>query len=317
MSAQNLCPICSSDTEVIQSAFISPWVRELGSLQARRSRYRVCVSCKSGFFDYRYTDSEMSRIYGGYRDPHYLAIRQSWEPSYTAELNDALGNDLSVLRHRHDLVLDAIAKGKPESSEQIKTAVDVGGDRGQFIPSGIPSRFVLDVSNKQVAPGVSRIATFEDAASKMPELIMACGILEHLSDPVSFVRQLTSIGSVTRSMLLYFEVPDGVPQRRPLSNRIVGYSFGLLATRFRELWRVADVRSAQRQMAGRGVSKLMPLRQSEHINFFSEDGLRSLASAANLEILLLDKVDIPSSLLKDGRLQFSRTLRLLVEPTAS
>lgn len=317
MSAQNLCPICSSDTEVIQSAFISPWVRELGSLAARRSRYRVCVSCKSGFFDYRYTDSEMSRIYGGYRDSRYLTIRQSWEPSYTAVLNDSLGNDPSVLHHRHELVLDAIAKGKPESFAQIRTAVDVGGDRGQFIPSNVPSRFVLDVSNKQVAPGVSRVATIEEAASKKPDLVMACGILEHLSDPVSFVQQLKTIGSVSRSMLLYFEVPDGVPQRRPLSNRVVGYSFGQLATRFRELWRVADVRSARRQMAGRSASKLMPLRQSEHINFFSEDGLRSLASIANLEILLLDKVDIPSSLLKDGRLQFSRTLRLLVERTAA
>ena len=236
MSAQNLYPICSSDTEANQPAFISPWVRDLGSLKARCSRYRVRVSCKADLFDFRFTNSEMIGIRGRYRDPHYLALRQSLEPSYMAGLDDSLGNDLSVLRHRHSLVQGAIAEGKPELSEKTITTVDVDGDRGQSIPSEVPSRLIRDVSNKQTAPGMSQ---------------------------------------------------------------------------------VADVRSARRQMVGRSASKLMPLRQSEHINFFSEDGLRSLAYDAKPEILLLDKVDIPSSLLKDGRLQFSRTLRLLVKRTAA
>lgn len=313
MMHQQHCPICLQQSDVVQTAIVSPWIRELGSVRVRSSKYRVCQSCESGFFDYRYSDREMTGIYSGYRDSDYVEIRRSWEPSYTAELNDSLGNCASVLDARHNFVISALSLCGRQAGKGIGTVVDVGGDRGQFIPPSIRNKFVVDVSDKSEIDGVTRLTHLREAIAVKPDLVMACGILEHLSNPRAFIRELLDLHSVQSSMLLYVEVPSGVPRLRPLANRLLGNTFGRVAARSRWIWRSLDRRAAvlhQRRSSG---SLLMPLRQSEHINFFSKAGLSNLASMAGLNVLLLDSVDVPSTLLRDGRVQFSSTLRLLAE----
>lgn len=255
----------------------------------------------------------MNGLYSDYRGDVYAKIRRSWEPSYTSELNNDLGNSDSVLNARHDFVLDALTRCEVKPSDRVRTVVDVGGDRGQFIPRSIPNRFVVDVSNKRVTENVTRLVTIQDAIPLYPDLVMACGILEHLSKPIDFLQELLTLHSIQRSMLIYIEVPDGVPHRRPWLNRLLGNTCGRIAARSHRFWRALDSRSAALQILGKRGSVLMPLRQSEHINFFSEEGLRRIAFNAGLKVLLLDRVDTPSTLLRDGRLQFSQTLRLLAE----
>ena len=255
----------------------------------------------------------MSGIYSGYRNFDYVKTRQSWEPSYTVELNEALGNNTSVLGARHNFVLEALNVCGRNVGNGIRTVVDVGGDRGQFIPPEIPNKFVMDVSDKSVTSDVTRLPTLRDAIAHRPDLVMACGILEHLSHPAIFVKELLTLHSVQSSMLVYVEVPNGVPQLRPLVHRLLGNTVGRIAATSRPLWGALDRRSAILQQCGRSSSLLMPLRQSEHINFFSKEGLHNLASMAGLKVLLLDIVEVPSTLLRDGRIQFSSTLRLLAE----
>lgn len=253
----------------------------------------------------------MESIYSGYRGSHYFNIRNSYEPSYTTELNNALGHDQEVLSIRHEFVRSAITDAAGFPISRLTTAIDVGGDQGQFMPPEIPLRFVLDVSDKEPAPGVQRIGSFHQATQLKPDLLMACGILEHVADPISFMRELVAVDAEMTGLFIYVEVPSGVPQRRPTSHRILGAITGLVASRSTYMWSRLDRFSAFVRRRGKSATHLMPMRQSEHINFFSTMGLGEVATTAGAQVVLLDEVSVPSTLHKNGRIQFSGTIRML------
>ena len=55
----------------------------------------------------------------------------------------------------------------------------------------------------------------------------------------------------------------------------------------------------------------MPLRQSEHLTFFSTTGLRNLAERTGFEVLFVGEYEMPTALTQSGRIAFSRVLRML------
>jgi hypothetical protein len=308
-----LCPLCGSRTERIQSAFISPWVRELTDVRKRTSKFHLCTCCASGFFDYRYSDNEMNGLYNGYRGGRYIEVRQKWEPSYTDGLNSSLGNDAQILKIRHEFVLSALGSMKPGRTKSVHTVIDVGGDQGQFIPDAFPNKYVLDVSGKANVDGVARVPNAAAARSLRPDLVMACGVFEHVPHPVEFMQELLGIGSTQGTMLLYVEVPSGVPQRRPPITRAVNRLIGSATNNSRFMWSMVDKHAARLRVQGQPSTRLMPMRQSEHINFFSAQGLRHLAERCGGKVVFFDQVGIPSALLSGGRIQFSGSFRMLVE----
>jgi hypothetical protein len=281
----------------------------LGEIKARRSTYCLCSNCNSGFFDYRYSEVELNKIYADYRGDHYFKIRQSWEPSYSKNLNHSLGNSAEVLKARHQFVLSALSHA-PHTS--VSTVVDVGGDKGQFIPDNIPNKYVLDVSGKQPIQGVKNVSDVKEAMGIRPDLVMACGVLEHVPKPDEFLTELVKILPEQSRGLIYVEVPSGVPKKRSFSSRIAGNVSGVTASRLRSLWAFMDSRAAQIKSRKGNPLQPMPLRQSEHLNFFSQRGLRLLATNAGTRVVLLDEISVPTELLDGGRIQFSSTLRMLV-----
>lgn len=84
----------------------------------------------------------------------------------------------------------------------IESVLDVGGDRGQFIPLG-SKRIVLDVSDRQLAPGVQRVSQVDDLNHW--DLVISAHLLEHVTNPVSVVKTYANADYV------YLEVPAGVP----------------------------------------------------------------------------------------------------------
>ncbi len=50
-----------------------------------------CRDCGALFLDIRFSDAEMARLYSGYRDAEYTALRERFEPGYAA-LNTALAS---------------------------------------------------------------------------------------------------------------------------------------------------------------------------------------------------------------------------------
>lgn len=307
-----VCPGCGGPTRTTRGAVVSPWIRERAAIRARRTHLAVCEVCGTAAFEYRYSDAELDRIYTDYRGRSYFDVRHTWEPSYTRELNDDLGQAHDVVVSRRRALADLLEAHVPSGGRRLQCAVDIGGDRGQFIPEEIPRRYVVEVSGKDVVDGVVAIANPDDDRADGTDLVMMCGILEHLPSPHDFIS--TSLHDVRwgSQRLLYVEVPAGVPTSavRGLSRAAV--PVGLVASLSRLTWRLLDRMNARSQRRGRPWS-LMPLRLSEHLNFFTTEGLTALVERCGGRVLLCDEYDIASSLTRSGRLSFSRTLRLLAE----
>lgn len=305
------CPACSGPLRAASWSVISPWVRRRIGCRERLSTFHTCVECSSGAFSYRYSEQEMDLLYADYRGQAYFAQRHTWEPTYTSALNEDFGSDPIVVRARQDVLEDAIHRSAGPHSAPVRVAVDIGGDRGQFIPPSIPGRYVLEVSGRTPLMGVTAVGSFGEARELQPDLVMVCGLLEHLSDPASFLAAIREDLQSSAELMLYIEVPAGVPDPSTRSVPPGAKAFAHVACRLRPVWNWLDRRSARsRTQHGREFA-LMPLRQSEHLNFFTLAGLSRLVEASDGSILLIDEYPMPTQLTQGGRVGFSQVLRAL------
>ena len=178
MYRRSSCPACGAGIGNRSPAVISPWIRELAKVQRWISSLVVCGGCGTGWFDQAFDSSELARIYEDYREPRYTRIRNRWEPWYTSSWNDALSDDESTVSSRNAALGEFLLRHLPDISQG--TVVDVGGDRGQYIPTGL-RRIVIDPSNRELVPGVERISTL--ASLREADLLISAHVLEHLPDP--------------------------------------------------------------------------------------------------------------------------------------
>jgi hypothetical protein len=234
------------------------------------SNYHLCDSCGFGFFDYRYSDDEMSLIYDNYRGKNYTKIRSTWEPWYTDIYNDGHYSEKFVVRRRE--VIEQFLKRNNLST--AKTIIDVGGDSGQFIPAlNSEKRYVFDLSSKEMVEGVIRI----DSLNSVDEidLIIYAHVLEHVADPISELSEL-----LEHSSWIYIEVPFGVPVINRVRRNKIRFLFRLLDSLSESRW----AKSSQ-PAAARIVKPKFPLTQSEHLNFFSMKSLEMIASSLNVQFV--------------------------------
>jgi hypothetical protein len=314
------CPACGGQLTQQARGVISPWVRERIATTAVTTSYSTCAACGSGAFGYRYGEEEMERLYRGYRDPRYVAQRHAWEPTYSAALNANFGEHPEVVAARQAELVNALGTALGKGADGVRTVVDIGGDRGQFIPDIVERKFVLDVSGKPPVPGVVALDSMESVRDVTPDLVMVCGLLEHLARPSAFLCSIYDELDRPEGLLVYVEVPAGVPDPRRRAAPDLAASVGALAARWRPAWAGLDALSARWRGRFGSEFPLMPLRQSEHLTFFTDAGLRLLLEEVGAEPLLVDEYPMPSTLLAGGRVGFSRVLRALVrmhsEPTA-
>lgn len=223
----------------------------------------MCEQCQSGWFRWAYDSKEMDGIYADYRGDRYNKIRERWEPWYTASWNSALSDDENLVKVRRGLLETFLSQHLPASS--IETVVDVGGDRGQYIPIG-ERKVVIDPSVRQLVPGVERLDALSDLATA--DLLISAHVLEHLADP------RIEISSYGMASWVYVEVPAGVPQVSVWRTAAT-----LMASCFS--WSPALWRGMTGPASGRssGVRRQI-LRQSEHLNFFSKEGLQTMLEAS-------------------------------------
>ena len=307
------CPACSTRMTRISKAIVSPWVRKRTNMSRRSSWFSLCGICGSGAFSYRYSPSEMGALYDGYRSEEYFHDRNSWEPTYTAKLNRDFGDDREVVHSRQEILERALQSAPALNAASVETVVDIGGDRGQFIPPSIPHRFVLEVSGREPLAGVVSLASMADARRARPDLVMACGLLEHLAEPLTFLNSIIEDVQGAASMYLYIEVPAGVPDPARRKYARAAWCVGRVACEGQPLWRQLDIFSAKWRRSRQREFPLMPLRQSEHLNFFSTEGLSRLVNAVGGQVLVIDEYPMPDRLMEGGRVGFSQVLRALVE----
>jgi hypothetical protein len=268
MIARRLCPACSGKPSSSSAAVLSPWIRELAGITQRKTALHVCSNCGSAWFDPGYSEQEMSRIYSGYRGSEYLRIRSRWEPWYTSAWNRGLSEDHRVVSGRHTAVVSLVRQFV--DPETLTSVVDIGGDQGQFIPLG-RYRYVVDVSGRDVIHGIQRRRSLDEIES--PDLIMSCHVLEHLSDP------LAEMAKYKVAKFCYVEVPAGIPHltwKRSAISQV-----GRLLARHPQAW--GRVTSPATTRVASSISQ--PIRQSEHVNFFTDVGLVLLAQRSGLRAL--------------------------------
>jgi len=222
----------------------------------------------------------MNAIYGEYRSAKYTTLRNRWEPWYSTEWNAQVSYDETGANHRRESLKSFLLKQSgyitPQSSK-VMCVVDVGGDIGQFIPFGA-TKYVIEVSERQLAPGVMRASCIADVNDI--DLIICAHLLEHLLNPVE---ELLSYDS---SPLIYIEIPFGVPIGDLARDR-AARMFGWIA-RIPFLYRLSAHPATGRKPKSRWASMI---RQSEHINFFSVNGINSLATRANRQVLAIETAD--------------------------
>jgi hypothetical protein len=266
------CSIClkeiSTNRDYLPS-IISPWIRELGSIKKRISKLRYCDKCNGAFFSLRYSELQMQDIYAEYRGLKYMSIRSKWEKWYTHDYNDAHESQGFIEQRKKILELFLQKHGLIK----VGSVVDVGGDLGQFIPDfqEETKKYVLDFSNRQLVPGVTKILSFDDITN--PDVIIYAHVLEHVSEPLKELADL-----LNHSENVYIEVPYGVPIKSKLRQSRMILLLGYFASLIPFIWT-----KFARPSAGRSVTAAI-LRQSEHINFFSPDTFNVMADALGADL---------------------------------
>jgi hypothetical protein len=82
-----------------------------------------CTDCGLLFSDIRFSDDELERLYSGYRNADYTALRETYEPGYTLR-NNALGQQID-----YGGILETFLT--PLLPERPLAVLDWGGDSGK------------------------------------------------------------------------------------------------------------------------------------------------------------------------------------------
>jgi SAM-dependent methyltransferase len=273
------CPACTSTAWRAYPAVVAPFVAEyaLGVTgPAPPTQLLECRDCGLVFFEDRYTETEIAKLYDGYRGERYFEARHRHEPWYTRGANAAIGDDAE-----RRSVIERFAKRRVA---HVGDLLDYGGDRGQYIPQGLADRrFVYEISGVEPVAGVSAIAEEKELEGRTFDLVLLCHVLEHASSP----REL--LARVARSLrekdgVLYIEVPFERPSLRFLGAPGSAYSRLLaMLRRVGPALKLVDFYSTLFRVKLGFVPPLGLMKLHEHVNFFDERSLRAVIEAAGLE----------------------------------
>jgi hypothetical protein len=226
------CVACGSREISIYPARIAPFVASrLWKSQKIPSHLVRCQQCLFTFFNPRFDESENSCLYKDYRGLDYQRERQRYEPFYTKEFNEALGNNSKEIQDRRENISALIKKHVRVAD--VNCVLDFGGDRGQFIPEEFSAkeRFVYDISGIKPMEGITTISDYSLLQNYSFQFVMCCHVLEHISYPLDMLKQILELGD--SGTVFYFEVPFESPfDNKPGSGRM---SFNGLWPRFKNL----------------------------------------------------------------------------------
>lgn len=272
------CPLCGRAGGRIAHARLAPFIQGLSRRPGRPTALMECRECDFAWFSERFDESTMAALYGGYRGATYLRTRRRWEPWYSGSLNSALEPGSSAVTERIGFMVDLLAG---VDVAHLRNTVDVGGDAGQFFPPFAGPKYVVEVSDRELVPGVQAVRSVAELPEP-PHLLVAAHLLEHLPDPLTFVRDLRA--AIASDGHLYVEVPLDRPRvgrwhATAMYDRYLG-----LVLRTRPTWILADLVAGAARNLGWAVPWLGAVKQSEHINYFSERSLTELLTRAGFRV---------------------------------
>jgi len=236
-----------------------------------------CHSCSFRFFDARLTDSEIQRLYAGYREDAYFKARHSYEFWYSRNVNDGIGGDPAEIASRKLNLSRFIG----ERSRSIQSVLDYGGDRGQFIPEDLGTEhFVFEVSNAQPVQGATRLTSVEGMQF---DFVMLAHVLEHCSEPREMLRLLRPLGHT--NTLFYFEVPFERPSLQWTGGGMLQRHYLKFLLGATPLLQLVDLYSTVARVKFDFIPPLGLQKCSEHLNFFTDMSLGALLKSEGFELL--------------------------------
>lgn len=255
MKEVNSCVICGSSDLIRRPTTVATFIAKyvLDKTQIIECEFCVCKKCTMGFFNLRYDDDEVMRLYSAYRGDEYVRVRSQYERWYTPRLNAQIGDGPVEVKNRKKHFEQLLKKYS--LANNVAKLLDYGGDRGQFIPDILrhSKKYVFDLSNKRMESGIRKIA---DPMLEAPyDLVMCCHVLEHVSSPDEILREILSL--VDDQGIIYLEMPLGTE-------------------------------SYEQLVQDRLKVRLFKCpRMHEHINFFTINSLQALLLRHKLEIVHL------------------------------
>lgn len=160
-----------------------------------------CVSCRALFLDIRFSEDEAARLYSGYRNDDYTALRETFEPGY-AERN-------ALFFQRAPYISSVEAFLEPHLPEGALHILDWGGDIGVNTPfrDKADKVAVYDISGRSIVDGTKSIGLdqtgFEDF-----NLIICSNVLEHVAAPAEMLNDIAT--KMAKDAILYIEVPHEI-----------------------------------------------------------------------------------------------------------
>lgn len=276
------CPICKDCNvqKLIAHALVAPWISQSNGSEAISTQLVFCHDCTFQYFSHHFSSSELEWIYGDYRSESYFNKRHHWEPWYGNYENDLykpnkIGNEISRRKLNMNKYLE---KSEIKLHPELRV-LDFGGDLGQFFPEETGTAYLYEPSAKSNLFPSSNLTIVNDLDSLSDiDLVMCCGVLEHLNEPAVEISRI--LKTLRRGGILYIEVPlDSFKVTKFHRSRI--YLKMLRLLRFRsQFWSRVFMLLDFISGVSRNFFGVIPafgiVKQSEHINYFNANSLRTL-----------------------------------------
>jgi hypothetical protein len=277
------CPCCSSSELLRWPAIVSPFIASYAcGVRPGPAHLCECQTCTFRFFDTRLTDSEIAKLYGGYRGEQYFKARHRCEFWYSRKVNDSIGSDPAEIAVRKQ----GLARRLGARAQSLGTVLDYGGDRGQFIPDNLGAeRYVYEISDVQPVEGVVRLSSVE---GRQFDFVMLAHVLEHCSEPGDFLRGLKALGHP--NTIFYFEVPYERPSLKRAGRGKLQRTYLNALLRMGPLLQLTDLYSTVFRIKFDRIPPLGLQKCSEHLNFFNQPSLKALLKSQGFELLESDVV---------------------------
>lgn len=204
------CPICNSSDLSVVKTNINAFIKNRLSSNIEDVLLYTCCKHSFGFFNYRFTDEEMGKLYKDYRSEKYQIEREQYDAYYTKEFQDIFKSACEI-KQRRNLLHDFLFFNLTEREFlNIHNILDYGGGNGELIPEQFTqhmakSCFVYDLSDNDVIKDVVKLSSYECCKTYSYDLILCSHVLEHIPNLVGFLSDLKTL--CNKKTIVYFEVP--------------------------------------------------------------------------------------------------------------
>jgi hypothetical protein len=275
------CLCCGNRELRLETTVVSGFLAERAwSGAPELTTMAFCDQCGFRFFGRPLSDREADGLYRGYRDAGYFAMRNRWEPFYTRTQHEAVMAWSRSPSRSDDLRITLERAGLPA---RFRYALDHGGHQGHMLRGvDAETKVVFDPAGCDPLDGIAAVS---DAADIPPQcdLFLSCQVLEHASDPVSYLRRGAAL--CADGAYLYIEVPDEL-WSNGVCHGPMRDSWLKFLLRHHRLLIFADMLSTGCRVKLGFLPPMGFIPMREHLNYFTIGALDSILLAAGFQVLL-------------------------------